>query len=81
MREGCPSLTPGAGSTFSLAQLWDKEEEGMANLLMMSATKPVVAEDPMVTVEDIFEDLHPYGQQVVVASSGASEGEEVEPKS
>lgn len=70
-----------AGSNLSLAQLWAKEEEEMADLSMMGATEPVGVVEPVVTVEDIFEDLHPYGQRAVVASYGAAEREGVEPQS
>lgn len=38
------------------------------------------AKDPMVTMEDIFVDLHLKGQQMDMASPRDTEGEEVEPE-
>lgn len=45
---------------------------------MMGAMEPVVPEDSVVTMEDVFRDLHLKGQQASMASTGATELEGVE---
>lgn len=47
---------------------------------MMGATKPTIAEDHVVSMEDVFGDPYPEGQQVNMASPEAAEVEMVEPK-
>lgn len=42
------------GLTLSFSQLWDEEEEEIADLSVMGATESVDAEDPLVIMEDIF---------------------------
>lgn len=44
---------------------------------MMGATEPVVAENPVAIMEDIFDDLHQEGEQASMASLSAVEGEGV----
>lgn len=39
-------------------QLWDEEEEeGVVDIQIMSATEPIDEKDPMVKMEDIFEEI------------------------
>lgn len=76
--EGPSTSVPGTGSTLSLTQLWDKEEEeGVADIPMMDATETITVEDLMVTIEDIFEDLNLDGQ-TNTACPEAVKGERVE---
>lgn len=55
-------------------QLYDEEEEGIADLPMIGTTEPTVVEDLEMTMEDIFEDLHSEGQ-INMDSPEATQGE------
>lgn len=46
----------------------------MANLLMMGAMGPAVAENPVVITEDIFMDVHLERQEIDIASPELAEG-------
>lgn len=61
-----------------MAQLWDEEEE-MTNLLVIGVAESFVTEDLEIMMEDIFEGIHPEGQQRG-ATSLTAEREGVEPK-
>lgn len=80
MGEGSVVCTPRVGSTLFLADLWDEEEEEIVDLPMLGAMEPVLMEDPAVTIEDFFRDLHPEGQQASMASAATAQGEGVEPE-
>lgn len=79
---GVWTFTPKAESALPFAQLWDEEEdeEKVTNLRMTVSTELTVAEDLVVTMEDIFRHLQPEGHQTDIASLGVAEGEGVEPE-
>lgn len=78
MEEGSVIPTLERESTLTFTQLQDEEEEDEIRFLMMGAIEPTIVQDLSVTMEDIFGDLLPEGQQTT--SLEATKWEEVKPE-
>lgn len=63
MEEGSVIPTLERESTLTFTRLQDEEEEDEIRFLMMGAIEPTIVQDLSVTMEDIFGDLLPEGQQ------------------
>lgn len=61
--QGSTILSLETESTLSLVDFWDEEEEEKIFNHTTGAREPIMAEDPSPTMEAIFGDLHPEGQQ------------------